>query len=145
MLFIQGGFGLEGRRNNVFYAQTTGRKVLNDCTNIDEIGITNMFHFKTFTYVLMGFASTDYRYHYSCCRDGKSRQNKWTKRKTDEKRGGGGKKPSSKLNDVCISRIYATVRGRNGGINVTYIPAHTNHTLSIKPSIYPCPLALAMK
>lgn len=24
--------------NNVFYAQTTGRKVLNDTTNIDEIG-----------------------------------------------------------------------------------------------------------
>ena len=28
----------EEEMNNVFYAQTTGRKVLNDTTNIDEIG-----------------------------------------------------------------------------------------------------------
>ena len=31
----------EEEANNVFYAQTTGRKVLNDTTNIDEIGTTN--------------------------------------------------------------------------------------------------------
>ena len=83
---------------------------------------------------------TDYRYHYLCCRDGKSREKKWTKRKTDVKRGEGGKKPSRKLNDVCISRIYATVHGRNGGVKVTYIPAQTNHTLSIKEEAKHLPL-----
>ena len=91
------------------------------------------------------FNSTDYRYHYSCCRDGKSRQNKWTKRKTDEKRGEAGKKPSRKPNDVCISRIYATVHGRNGVVNVTYIPAHTNHTLSIKEEAKHLPLPVSTR
>ena len=28
----------EEEKNNVFYAQTTGRKTLNDCTNVGEIG-----------------------------------------------------------------------------------------------------------
>ena len=29
----------EEEKNNVFYAQSTGRKVLDDCTNIGEIGM----------------------------------------------------------------------------------------------------------
>lgn len=54
------------------------------------------------------------------------------KNKTDVKWGEGGKKPTRKLNDLCISRIYATVRARNGKVKITYIQAHTNHTLLIK-------------
>ena len=61
------------------------------------------------------------------------------------KRGEGGKTPSRKLNDVCISRIYATVRGRNGVVNVTYIPAHTNHTLSIKEEAKHLPLPVSTR
>ena len=30
----------EEEKNNIYYAQTTGRKVLNDSTNIGEIGTT---------------------------------------------------------------------------------------------------------
>ena len=55
------------------------------------------------------------------------------------------KKPSRKLNDVCISRIYATVRGRNGAVSVTYIPAHTNHTLSIKEEAKHLPLPISTR
>lgn len=132
----------EEETNNVFYAQTTGRKVLHDTTNIDELGTTNYSIIKL---LFIEFAFIEYRYYYSCCRDGKSRQNKWTKRKTDKKRGEGGKKPSRKLNDVCISRIYATVRGRNGAVNVMYIPAHTNHTLSIKEEAKHLPLPISTR
>lgn len=36
-----------------------------------------------------------------------------------------------KLDNVCISRIYATVES-DGNVKVTYIPAHTNHDLAVK-------------
>ena len=94
-------------------------------------------HFKL---ILHSYTPVEYRYHYSCCRDGKPRKKRWTERKTETKRGESGKKPSRKLNDVCISRIYATVRGRHGNVKVTYIQAHTNHTLSIKEEAKHLPL-----
>ena len=52
--------------------------------------------------------------------------------KTNEQRGQGGKKPSRKLDGTCISRIYVTTSGQHGKVKVVYLPAHTNHSLSIE-------------
>jgi len=81
-----------------------------------------------------------YRYYYSCCRDGKPRQNKWTKCKTDEQRGEGSRKPSRKLNETCISRIYATTSENHSTVKVVYLPAHTNHSLTIEEEAKNIPL-----
>ena len=35
-------------------------------------------------------------------------------------------KPSRKLEDTCISRMYASVYG-DGHVELTYVTAHTNH------------------
>ena len=39
----------EEEKNNVFYAQTTGRKALDDCTNIGEIGMSYNVIIRTYT------------------------------------------------------------------------------------------------
>ena len=67
------------------------------------------------------------------------------KRKTDTKRGEGCKKPSRKLDNVCISRIYALVHGQNGSVKVTYIPAHTNHTQAFKDEAKHIPLPISTR
>ena len=71
----------------------------------------------------------DYRYYYSCSRDGKLRQNKCTEGKTIAKRTKGDKKSSRKLD---VTGIYATTDGQDGRVKVVYLPAHTNHSLSIE-------------
>ena len=38
----------EEEKNNVFYAQSTGRKALNDCTNIGQIGRTVYSYIATY-------------------------------------------------------------------------------------------------
>ena len=83
---------------------------------------------------------TGYRYYFSCCRDGKARQNIWTKRKSSEQRGQGCKKPSRKLDKTCISRIYATQSGNDGIVYVVYISAHTKHSLATEDEARNIPL-----
>ena len=99
--------------------------------------VNYMFMFQNLYYIQL---ITGYRYYYSCCRDGKARQNIWTKRKSNEQRGQGCKKPSRKLNKTCISRIYATQSSNDGRIHVIYISAHTNHSLSIEDEAKNIPL-----
>ena len=64
------------------------------------------------------------RYYYVCCRDGSYKESK-QERKTEKRRP--HQKPSRKLNNVCISRMYIT-RFKSGKIDVKYISAHSNHT-----------------
>lgn len=64
------------------------------------------------------------RYYYVCCRDGDYKECK-RERKTDKKQP--HQKPSRKLNDVCISRIYVT-KFKSGKVEAKYISAHSNHT-----------------
>ena len=68
------------------------------------------------------------KYYYVCCRDGSYRENK-TSRKTEKCRPGKGKKPSRKLGNPCISRIYCT-KEPTGGVSVHYIKTHTGHVPS---------------
>ena len=63
------------------------------------------------------------RIYYVCCRDGNYRP--CTKqRHTGQKRP--HQKDTRKLNDTCISRIYADYYN-DGHVTVTHITAHTNH------------------
>ena len=66
------------------------------------------------------------------------------KEKNDKKRES-GKKPSRKMNDTCISRIYATTSEQHGRVNVVYIPAHTNHSLTIEDQAKHIPLPLSTR
>ena len=113
----------EEEKKKFFYAQSTGRKVLDDCTNISEIG--------------MNYSVATPRYDIHVLLHDII--------PIDTKRGECGKKPSQKLYDVCISRIYAIVHGRNGTVKVMYIPAHTNHTLSIKDEAKHLPLPVSTR
>ncbi len=85
------------------------------------------------------YPTTGYRYYYTCCRDGKPRQNIWNTRKSDKQRGQGNKKPSRKMNRSCISRIYAT-HNSDDSVHVVYISTHTNHSLAIEDEAKNIPL-----
>ena len=63
-------------------------------------------------------------YYYVCCRDGNYKECK-RERKTDKKQP--HQKPSRKLNDVCISRIYVT-KFKSGKVEAKCISSHSNHT-----------------
>ena len=63
------------------------------------------------------------RVYLVCCRDGDYRPCKQP-RLTEKRRP--NQKKSRKLDDVCISRMYANVFD-DGHVNVTYVTAHTNH------------------
>ena len=63
------------------------------------------------------------RVYLVCCRDGDYRPCKQP-RLTEKRRP--NQKGSRKLDDVCISRMYANVFD-DGHVNVTYVTAHTNH------------------
>ena len=124
----------EEEMTTTYYVQCTGKRAFSDNGNEEEKG-------KLYVYVpkfILYPANYRYRYYYSCCRDGKARQNIWTKRKSNEQRGQGCKKPSRKLNKTCISRIYATQSSNDGRIHV--ISAHTNHSLSIEDEAKNIPL-----
>ena len=58
-----------------------------------------------------------------CCRDGKSKENKKT-RKTGQKRYSQG---SKKLDSYCLSRMTASEHSKTGEVVVEYIKTHTNH------------------
>ena len=64
---------------------------------------------------------------YTCCRDGKARENKCPK-KTAKTRGG---RDSKKLESFCVSRMTVT-KGREGNVSLKYIRTHTNHTPGIE-------------
>lgn len=49
------------------------------------------------------------------------------------------------MNDTCISRIYATTSEQHGRVNVVYIPAHTNHSLTIEEEAKHIPLPLTTR
>ena len=70
------------------------------------------------------------RYYYVCCRDGNYKECK-RECKTDKKRP--HQKPSRKLNDVCISRIYVT-KFKSGKVEAKYVSAHSNHTTGPLPA-----------
>ena len=57
-----------------------------------------------------------------CCRNGNYKQNK-RKRLTDEKRP--TQKPSRKVNQHCLSRMYVDEYG-DGHVEVIYLTAHRN-------------------
>ena len=59
---------------------------------------------------------------YTCCRDGKAKENNKA-RKTDQTRRHRG---SRKLDSYCISRMTVT-KGKDGNVSVRYIRTHTNH------------------
>ena len=60
-----------------------------------------------------------------CCRDGKYKPST-QQHKTKQKRP--HQKPTRKLNDVCISRMYVT-KFKAGNVEVKYVSAHSNHTI----------------
>ena len=53
-----------------------------------------LYHYEIYSIKFQFIAG--YRYYYTCCRDGKVRPNKGTKRKTNEQRGHGNKKTIKK-------------------------------------------------
>lgn len=61
------------------------------------------------------------RYYYVCCRNGNYKECK-RECKTDKK--WPHQKPSRKLNDVCISKIYGT-KFKSGNVEVKYVSAHS--------------------
>lgn len=67
------------------------------------------------------------RYYYVCCRDGKYRGNKQS-RKTDSRRV--HQRPSRKLDATCISRMYVD-EFSDHHIQVKYISAHNGHELGV--------------
>ena len=74
---------------------------------------------------MIPFIGIQARYYYTCCRDGKYREN--TKpRQTSKKRP--LQKDSRKMDDTCISKMYVD-EYLDGHVEVKYIPAHTGHEL----------------
>ena len=65
---------------------------------------------------------------YTCCRDGKAKQNSQP-RKTAKSRKLRG---SRKLDDYCISRMTVMEDTCNGKVSVRYIRTHTNHNPGIE-------------
>ena len=61
---------------------------------------------------------------YTCCRDGKMRNNE-TSRKTDKTRK--CSKGSRKLPTYCLARMYVKVEEATGKVEVLYNSTHTNH------------------
>ena len=74
--------------------------------------------------ILTGVACTTMLY--TCCRDGKAKENHQP-RKTTKTR----KHPGSRKQDAyCISQMTVT-KGKSGTVSVRYIQTHTNHTPGI--------------
>ena len=74
---------------------------------------------------------------YTCCRDGKAKENHCPKKTTQTRNG------SRKLEEYCLSRI--TVRKeKNGKLSAHYICTHTNHTPGITEAKH-IPLPSAVK
>ncbi len=65
------------------------------------------------------------RHYFVCCRDGSYKENK-RKRLTKEKRP--TQKPSRKINQHCLSRMYVD-EYRDGHVEVMYLTAHSGHEL----------------
>lgn len=65
------------------------------------------------------------RHYFVCCRDGNYKGNKGD-RITEEKRP--TQKPSRKINQHCLSRMYVD-EYHDGHVEVTYITAHSGHDL----------------
>ena len=63
---------------------------------------------------------------YTCCRDGKAKENHCPKKSTQIRRHHG----SRKLKDYCFSRI-SVQKKRSGKVYAQYIRTHTNHTPGI--------------
>ena len=75
-----------------------------------------------------------------CCRDGNYKQNK-RKRLTDEKRP--TQKPSRKVNQHCLSRMYVH-ECRDGHVEVMYLTTHSGHELGSNQLPY-LPLPISTK
>lgn len=67
---------------------------------------------------------------YTCCRDGKAKEN-CQPRKTPQTRKHSG---TRKLDDYCISRMMVTEKKSSGKVTVQFIRTHTNHTPGIGES-----------
>ena len=80
------------------------------------------------------------RHYFVCCRDGSYKGNKW-KRLTKEKRP--TQKPSRKINQHCLSRMYVD-EYRDGHVEVMYLTAHSGHELGSNQLPY-LPLPISTK
>ena len=94
-------------------------KVFTFDTDMHAITSRNITVYNTF------YLDVKARYYYTCCRDGKYRQN-IKPRKTKDKRL--HQKDSRKINNTCISKMYVD-EFADGHVEVTFIPAHTGHEL----------------
>lgn len=56
-------------------------------------------------------------------------------KKTDKHRGL-GKRPSRKIDNVCISRMYVHHHADDNQVTVKYLSSHTNHDLSLEQTKY---------
>ena len=88
----------------------------------------------------MNCIDTVTRYYYVCCRDGRQRENKRS-RKTGSKRV--HRRPSRKLDATCLSRIYVD-EFSDGHMEVKYISAHQGHELGVSELPY-LPLPQSIK
>lgn len=76
---------------------------------------------------------------YTCCRDGKAKQNQQPKKTTQSRRLRG----SRKLHDYCISRMTVTEDKCNGKVSLRYMRTHTNHSPGIEEAKHlPLPQAV---
>ena len=80
------------------------------------------------------------RHYFVCCRDGSYKGNKW-KRLTKEKRP--TQKPSRKINQHCLSRMYVD-EYRDGHVEVMYLTAQSGHELGSNQLPY-LPLPISTK
>ena len=70
--------------------------------------------------------TVDLTFYFACCRDGTARESSTTSNSTKRR----AKRESRKINAVCISRMYVTLKA-SGTVVVNYISSHTNHDLSL--------------